>query len=430
MNRALILIFVVLFLPVSMLFAQKASTSSPYSKFGIGELRGSLLPQTRAMGGIASGVRHIGVFSNINTANPASYSALQFTTIDAGVLGNIAQLSNNTKSENSYNFALSHINFGFPLGKAGGISAGILPYSDVGYNYRVSEKMDTTAVNKVYAGEGGTNAAYLGYGVRINQNFSVGVNLNYLFGKLTHVRSVELPNQVGALNSREDRDNFINGFSVGYGAQYFKPLRNSYILVIGYSGSAGSNLNSRQDMLTIRTPSSVSDGTDNLPVDTISFFEGTKEKIAMPFRHSAGFTLTKGNQWMVGADVNYETWSDFSQGGQSQGLRDSYGVSLGGQLTPDPTSVSYLGVVDYRLGVSYKKTFIHINNEGVDQMALTLGLGLPLPSLFGLSFNKVNVAAEIGQMGKVSNNLIRERFVNFSLGFTLNDSWFRRPTYD
>src|SRR5690606_33361329 len=107
MNRALILIFVVLFLPVSMLFAQKASTSSPYSKFGIGELRGSLLPQTRAMGGIASGVRHLGVFSNINTVNPASYSALQFTTIDAGVLGNIAQLSNNTKSENSYNFALS-----------------------------------------------------------------------------------------------------------------------------------------------------------------------------------------------------------------------------------------------------------------------------------------------------------------------------------
>jgi len=430
MNRALILIFVVLILPVSNLFGQKASTSSPYSKFGIGEIRGSQLPQTRAMGGIATGVRHIGVFSNINTENPASYSAFQFTTIDAGAFGNIAQLSNHTKTENSYNFALSHINFGFPLGNAGGISAGIMPYSDVGYNYMVSDRLDTTTVNKVYAGEGGTNAAYLGYGVRINQNISVGVNFKYLFGKLTHVRSVELPDQIGALNSREDRDNFINGFSIGYGAQYFKPLSNNKILVLGYSGSVGSNLNSKQDILTIRTPSSVSDGTDNLPVDTISFFEGHKEKISMPFRHSVGFTLTNSNKWLVGADFNYETWSDFSQGGVSQGLRDSYGVSVGGQITPDPTSVNYLGVVDYRLGVSYKKTFVHINNEGVNQMAFTLGLGLPLPSMFGLSFNKVNVAAEIGQLGKVSNNLIRERFVNFSLGFTLNDSWFRRPTYD
>jgi len=430
MNRALLLIFVVLFLPVCSLFAQKASTSSPYSRFGIGEIRGNQLPQTRAMGGIATGVRHMGVFSNINTENPASYSGIQYTTIDAGVLGNLAQLSNQTKSENSYNFALSHINFGFPLGRAGGISAGILPYSDVGYNYRVNDILDTTTVNKVYAGEGGTNAAYLGYGVRINQNLSVGVNFNYLFGKLTHVRSVEYPNQTGALNSREDRDNFINGFSLGYGAQYFKPLSNNYILVLGYSGSAGSNLRSKQDVLTIRTPSSVSDGTDNLPIDTISFFEGSKERISMPFRHSVGFTLTQGYRWMLGADVHYETWSDFTQGGVSQGLRDSYGVAIGGQITPDPTSVSYLGVIDYRLGLSYKKTFVHINNEDVNQMAVTMGLGLPLPSLFGLSFNKVNVAAEIGQLGRVSNHLIRERFVNFSLGFTLNDSWFRRPTYD
>lgn len=429
MNRAIFLIFTVLFLPVSGLYAQKASTSSPYSRYGIGELRGSQLPQTRAMGGIASGVRHIGVFSNINTENPASYSALQFTVIDAGVFGNITQLSNSSRSENSYNFALSHLNLAFPMGRAGGLSAGVRPYSDVGYSYLISESLDTTAINKVYAGEGGTNAAYLGYGVRINQKLSVGVNFNYLFGKLTQVRSVEFPGQTGALNSREDQDNFVNGFSIGYGAQYFQPV-GRYILVLGYSGSAGSRLNSRQDILTIRTPSSVSNGTDNLPVDTISYFEGQKEKITMPFRHSIGFTLTNSNKWMVGADLNYETWSDFSQGGVSQGLRDSYGVAIGGQLTPDPTAVNYFGVVDYRLGFRYNKTYIHVNNEGVDQMAVTIGLGLPLPSLFGLSYNKVNIAAEIGQMGRVSNHLVRERFVNFSLGFTLNDSWFRRPTYD
>lgn len=430
MKKSIFLVLTAVCLPVFGLFAQKANTSSPYSKFGIGEMRGTQLTQTRAMGGIVSGVRHIGLYSNINPDNPASYSAMQFTTIDAGLTGNIATLSNGSLSETSYNFALAHINFGFPMGKAGGISMGLRPYSDVGYNQIIPGTIDTTKVNRAYAGEGGTNAAYLGYGVRISPSFSIGVNFNYVFGKINHIRGVEFPQQVGALNTRENKENFINGWSIGYGAQYFKPFGGKYILVLGYNGTVSSKLNSRQDMLTVRTQSSLANGTNFLPIDTISFFEGMSEKIELPFRHNAGFTLTKGNNWMLGADVSYETWSTFKQGNVSQNLRDSYGFALGGQITPDPTSVKYLDVVDYRLGFNYKKTPIEIGGEGVNQMAITVGLGLPLPSMFGFSFNKVNFAAEIGQMGKVSNTLVRERFVNFSLGFTLNDSWFRRPTYD
>lgn len=413
-----------------MVSAQKASTSSPYSKFGIGEMRGGQLPQTRAMGGIAAGVRNVGGYSNINTINPASYSAIQLTTLDAGVFGNISQLSNSNMSENSYNFALSHLNFAFPLARAGGLSFGLQPYSDVGYNYTVHESLDTMAVNKVYAGEGGTNSAYLGYGVRLNQNFSVGVNANYIFGTLTSVRSIEYPEEVGALNGREDSNNRINGFSFGYGIQYFKPFKDGMSLVVGYAGTVGTDLNSKVDFLSIRTPSSVSDGTGSLPVDTVSFIEGEVQKIGMPMKHSVGFTVSNTTKWMVGADFSYDRWSNFKQGGVNMGLSDSYGVAVGGQFVPDPTSVNYLSILDYRLGFRYNKSFVHLNNQDINQMALTVGLGLPLPSLFGASFYKVNLAAEIGQMGTTSSQLVRERFVNISLGFTVNDRWFRRASYD
>lgn len=428
--RVVFLCLGVLLSGLGMVSAQKSSTSSPYSKFGIGELRGGQLPQTRAMGGIASGVRYIGGYSNINTINPASYSAIQLTTLDAGVFGNIGELSNSTIKESAYNFALSHINFAFPMANAGGISFGLQPYSDVGYNYTVHDRLDTVAVDKVYAGEGGTNTAYLGYGVRLNRNFSVGVNANYIFGTLTNVRSVEYPDAIGALNGREDQNNRINGFSFGYGAQYFKAFENGNSLVIGYAGTAGTNLNSKVDYLSIRTPFSVSDGTDGLPVDTISFVEGNSQKIGMPMKHSVGFTLSNTTKWMFGADFNYDKWSDFRQGGVNQGLSDSYGFAVGGQFVPDPTSVKYMSVVDYRLGFRYNKSYIHLNNEDVNQMAITLGMGLPLPSLFGASFYKINLAAEIGQMGKTTNQLVRERFVNISLGFTVNDRWFRRASYD
>src|SRR5690606_8802752 len=119
------------------------------------------------------------------------------------------------------------------------------------------------------------------------------VNFNYVFGKINHIRGVEFPQQVGALNTRENKENFINGWSIGYGAQYFKPFGGNYILVLGYNGTVSSKLNSRQDMLTVRTQSSLANGTNFLPIDTISFFEGMSEKIELPFRHNAGFTLTK-----------------------------------------------------------------------------------------------------------------------------------------
>jgi len=410
--------------------AQRATTSSPYSRYGLGELRGDALPQLRAMGGITTGVRYLNGYGNINVGNPASYSALGLTTIDVGLFGNITELSQNNLAENSYNFSLSHINFGIPLGRPGGISFGIMPFSDVGFSYAIPGTLDTTNIRNVYAGAGGTTKAYLGYGVQITKNFSVGVNASYIFGTLERINSMEFPDDIGALNVRTDSSQYVKGFSFDYGLQYFQPLGNNVNLTIGYAGTAGSPLNTSTSRVITRTPTSVEDDQENLPVDTISVYEGMKQQITMPMKHSVGFSIAKGNNWLIGGDFNYAKWSDFRVGNGNPHLTDSYGFALGGQITPDVTSVNYFGVVDYRLGFKYDKSYINIENQDINRMALTVGFGFPLPSLFGTSFYKINFATEFGQMGTLSNNLVRERYINFNLGFTLNDSWFRRRYYD
>ncbi len=424
-------VFLTLLLSGTWVYGQRSTTSSPYSRFGLGEIRGDLLPQTRAMGGIATGVRYLSGYGNINIANPASYSGLGLTTVDVGVFGNITQLSRNQLSEDSYNFSLSHINFGIPLGRPGGISFGIMPFSDVGFSYGIPGSIDTTDIRTVYAGAGGTTKAYLGYGVQITKNFSVGANVSYLFGTLNNIRSIELPNDVGGLNVRVDSSQYINGFSFDYGAQYFQPLGNNVSLTIGYAGTAGNPLNTTASRVVTRTPTSVEDDFENLPVDSIgSPYEGRKQRINMPMKHSVGFSFAKGNHWLVGADFNYAKWSDFQVGQNNPGLTDSYGFSVGGQITPDITSVRYFNVVDYRLGFKYNKSYVNIANQDVNQMALTVGFGFPLPSLFGGSFYKINFATEFGQMGALTDNLVRERYINFHLGFTLNERWFQRRRYD
>jgi hypothetical protein len=398
---------------VNSLFAQKSSTSSPYSRFGIGEIRNQHLPQLRALGGIGTGVRFLGSSNIINTMNPASYTGINMTTFDAGLNANVSQLK-----------------MAFPMNKAGALSVGIVPFSEVGYNHSVGAKVDSLSVNYHYAGQGGTSKAYLGYGVALSKNFSVGVNVNYVFGTLQNIRSIEYLNQPASLNVRDDNQRYIHGMSYDYGVQYFNVINNKYGLTIGYGGTLSTELRSKSDRLVTRTSSSVKDDTENLPLDTVSRFSGENQRIGMPMKHQIGFSLFNGVKWTVGADAHYTQWSKFSDPSQSTALKDSYGLAAGFQWTPDLTSLKAIKRIDYRLGVNYEKSFIHLNNQDIQQYGVTLGAGIPLPSLFGLTFYKVNVAVELGQMGTTQNELVRSRYANMSLGFTLSDRWFRRYKYD
>jgi hypothetical protein len=150
----------------------------------------------------------------------------------------------------------------------------------------------------------------------------------------------------------------------------------------------------------------------------------------MPLTHTAGFAFEKTNAWLFGADFTYSRWSDYREGVSNPGLNDSYGVIVGGQFTPDANSVNgYFKLMDYRLGIKYDKTFVKIGNNDINQYALNFGFGFPLPRNRS-SFYKINLAAEIGQRGTEMNNLVRDRYVNIHLGFTLNDKWFQKNYID
>src|SRR5258708_32802678 len=90
--------------------APLATTSSPYSMYGLGTINPTLLPQNIGMGGIGTAINRISGYNNINPLNPASYGTINFTTIDVGLYSNIENLSQTgqTRAKNT-NFRLSHI---------------------------------------------------------------------------------------------------------------------------------------------------------------------------------------------------------------------------------------------------------------------------------------------------------------------------------
>ncbi|MDB5117939.1 MAG: hypothetical protein JWQ79_3431 [Mucilaginibacter sp.] len=440
--------FFITFLLAVIVFEAKsqstATSSSPYSQYGLGDLTPMLLPQNIGMGGIATATNVINGFNSINPLNPASYGAISLTTIDAGIYSSTLFLSQSGQSSavNS-NTRFSHVAFAIPVTRGSAFSFGLLPYSQLGYNYKQTlskgfgsgSPADTNAVNYIYSGEGGLSKAYLGYGFTIARHLLVGFNVSYIFGDLKHYQTTEIPTYTGTLNSTVEQDNSVGGLNYDYGAQYSIDLSLTRHIILAYSASASSNLNSKSSYIVSQYSYDAS-GNKNVAADSIINQQGANAKIHLPQNNHFGISYQKDQKYLVGADYSTARWSDLSIGGVNQGMANSSTLNVGGQITPNMNALgNYWATVDYRFGFIHDQTYFNVPNPtggGFTQIksnSLTFGFGMPLrPN--NLSFYKVNFSAEVGQRGTLSNGLVKENFINIHLGFTLNDKWFQRYKFD
>ncbi|WP_129715317.1 hypothetical protein [Pedobacter sp. SYP-B3415] len=412
----------------------QVTTESPYSAYGLGNLRTSVFPGLRGMGGISTGVFKPDGYSMINVMNPATYSGINLTTLDIGVNAGFTGLQRGNESESRFNATLNHIALGIPVSRKSAFSFGLLPYSDLGYNYSNRTRIDTMSVDHIYAGEGSISKAFLGYGVQFGKYVRIGANLEYLFGNLSQTRSTVFPNELAVLPTRMQNKTSVEGLNFSYGIQTEIPLSDESRMTLGYSGSYNSNISAKKSyVLTQYTIDQ--DGVENSPLDTLQLVDNAKSDLKLPLEHNFGLSIQRDNKWMIGADFRMGQWSKFSLDNSNQGLQDSYGVSVGGQITPDITAVGgslagYLKRIDYRVGVRYDKTYLKLANNDIKDQAVSIGFGFPLPSNNRSSFYKINFTTELGRRGTTAANLVQETYLNIHLGFTLNDTWFRRFRFD
>lgn len=411
----------------------QSTSSSPYSKFGLGDLQQQSLPQNMAMGGIAAGVRGMGSYSNINMLNPASYSAINLTTIDIGAYATVNTLSNSTTKQTGVDFRLNHLAFAIPVTtNTSALSFGLLPYSDLGYSFKQVTKIDTNTVNSVYGGDGGLSKAYLGYGFNLFKHLNLGFNVSYIFGNLRKTSSVEIPNYYyTSFNTRIENSQSVKGLSYDYGLQYEIPLSTTSRVVLGYSGTLKSTIASSTKYVSTQYLVDPTTGAESTASDTTYIRQGSNSKIALPMIQHFGISYQKENHYLIGADYSRGNWSQLSVDGVNQGLNNTESYRIGGQITPNVNALnSYLAVIDYRLGYQYNKTYVHTSGTDINETKFSFGLGIPIRSINRSSFYKVNFTTEFGQRGTLVNNLIKENFVNFRLGFLLNDRKVNRYKFD
>ena len=108
-------------------------------------------------------------------------------------------------------------------------------------------------------------------------------------------------------------------------------------------------------------------------------------------------------------------------------MANSIGLSVGGYITPNPDAVKgYMNAVTYRAGFHYNETYLNIRNNQLTDVGISFGVSLPIRR----SLSQLNLGLVAGSRGTTEAGLIKENYLNLSIGFSLNDKWFVKRTID
>ena len=267
-----------------------------------------------------------------------------------------------------------------------------------------------------------SNKVFVGAGYQITPKLSIGGDFGYNFGKIEASSAVFMSN--AQYGSRELNTNQYSGISLNAGLIY-KTKFKKYDLVSSFTLSPSTNLNStnQRNLAVITYTSSgierVWDSQDVLVGDS---------KIKLPSKLSFGAGLGEIKKWFVGIESTFQGASNFGNKYASNvSFENATKFTLGGYYTPNYNSFSnYFDKVTYRAGLRYENTGLVINNQSINDSALTLGLGLPV----GGAFSNINLGLEYGKRGTTNAGLIRENYLNVSIGMSFNDKWFVKRKFD
>lgn len=415
-----VVIFGILIFTQLSLVAQN-NTNSPYTRYGYGELADRSFGAGRAMGGIGYGLRSS---KQINPLNPASYTGMDSLTFlfDFGASAQLSWFNDGTNKQNNINGNVEYLALQFPITRRIAMSAGLLPYSYVGYNYGSRTKMqDGKIYQSQFIGTGGLNELYGGLSIDIwKKRLALGVNGGFLFGNITHEQQLAFTSS-GYPTSRKQRIE-VRDMKFNFGLQYTHPLSAAERLTIGAVFSPGKNLNVDTYETTATTGSETK-------TDTIS-----NQAMDIPDSYGFGLSYAKDNKLTVGADFLFEKWGNARFFDRKGDFKDRIRLAGGAEFIPDHMKKSFFNRVRYRAGVHYSNSYLRVNQSaennyngyGYNEYGASVGLGVPLIDNRSL----INISFEYVKIRPGDRSLIDEQYFRFTVNYTFNERWFMKFKVD
>ena len=409
----------------------QSGTNSPYSQYGLGVLSDQTSGFNRGMNGVGLGFHE---HNQINYLNPASYSAIDSLSFifDAGISGQITNFEENGVKKNANNANFEYVVAGFRAAKHLGVSFGVLPFTNVGYNYTSTEKVgsqfnDATYTN-TYNGEGGLHQVYLGVGWAPVKGLAVGANVAYIWGDynkyVSNAYSNSNYNTVIRTYSTQ-----VNSYKLDFGIQYTAKLSKKNWATIGATYSPGHNLGAAADMNII------SNNSQTNASDTAFFSIDNASEL--PHMYGVGLMWNHNDQWKIGFDYTLQKWGSLEYPRRYVNVNDKNHVldvdgaysdrskfNLGMQYCYGEYNRHFFKRLRYRAGVSYATSYYKVNGiDGPKEISVSAGFGIPIMN----NYNHRSFLNISGQWVKSSaRDLINENTFRLNIGFTFNEEWFRK----
>lgn len=412
--------------------AQTNGSNSPYSRYGFGLLGDGANAFNMGMSGTAYGMRN---GTELNSKNSASYAAIDSLSFlfDFGLSLQNANISQNGVKTNAKNTSIDYVNIGFRAAPRLGMSVGLMPFSTIGYSTSTSGTVEGTnpevTRTTTFSGDGGLHEVYYGLGWAPHKRISLGANVGYLWGDLSH--TVLMSYSESAINTnRQVYQTDLRTYKADFGLQYVQPITKHDVLTLGLTYGLGHDINTRADYFN----QTVSSGSV-ISGDTLS----ASNAYQLPHTIGAGITWSHRNSLRLGFDYTFQKWGSVkfpqvvtgangthSYVASKGQFTDMHKVAMGVEYIPNPDGIRWAQHVRYRAGFSYATPYTRIGGvDGPRDYSASLGVALPIMNMHN-NRSLLNISAQYEHVAPKAAGMITENYLRICIGLSFNERWFMK----
>ena len=391
--------------------ALTASASSPFSTLGAGVNLNPMSVRSYALGGndilISDSVY-------VSSANPAGWKNVGRTRFMlSSSVGMSTSKDNLAGTDNASSINFPTVALALPIYRTLGIGFSYKTLTDYGFLTRRPSTItgilpeDSSAaydVTETFSGVGGLSDFSSNFGVSIGKSLSMGIALDYVFGKLDRVWVMQFSNSNFSSSGKTIRQE-LSGVVVRLGSHYVRgPLMAA---------------------ATVQLPASVN-VTRSLEIvggDSLGIEGGSLE---LPL------SVNVGGSWQVKrlrtmGQGSFESWSSVTQDviGTTDTYSNAWNLAVGFELLPtrSPLDPWYMKWT-YRAGGHLGQDYVSATSDPIKNYGIAMGFGIPVRTHMGM----IDLALTMDWRGDVATNGVSERITGIRIGYSSTEKWFvRRP---
>ncbi|MDO5035516.1 MAG: hypothetical protein Q4D93_00960 [Porphyromonas sp.] len=400
--------------------------STPITRLGYGILEQPATVAWKGMGGVGIGMSNNKVINLANPAGAAATDSLSFL-IDLGASVNMGHYRDEKHSKSTFLGGLDYLALQFPVYKDRiALSAGFIPFSHAGYGLvqevDIKGEETTSTIVQNFTGSGSLQSAYGGIGVRVWDDFMIGANVRYLFGKLTHTVHT-IPSSTILSQTYNVYTLRLASLGLDFGAQYRIRLgsesQDNIILGATYT-----------PQLTIKPELSFNENRNYGSADKPQITERAETmETATPHKIGVGFSWSRADKMIIAGDFSTSLWDSVNNIFVNDGLTltNSYAGALGVEFLPDRYSRKFADRMYYRGGVNYESNYYKTDLLGqTHKVGVTFGIGMPISSISTDRSSIINLTLGYDRTFSTVQREVSQNILKLSLGITFNETWFRK----